>query len=118
MEVVCLDDTFRAKLQSKLKDFRVWSSGHTVSGCRLVHYCGNEMVGAKSVPLARIEPEIEGLICEGYYVDWAEHESRFYLRVWEFGGPEPPWPKVFAEEPLVDVAELLRQAGLDPGPVE
>ena len=42
-----------------------------------------------------VEARIEGLVCEGFYVDWAEHESRLFLRVWEFGGPEPDWPSVF-----------------------
>jgi hypothetical protein len=45
---------------------------------------------------------------EGFQVDWSERQQRVYLRVWEFGGPEPEWPKVFAEQPLVDVAALLR----------
>ena len=50
---------------------------------------------------------------EGFYVDWTEHENRLYLRVWEFGGPEPEWSKVFAEVPLADVDELMRRAGFD-----
>ncbi len=55
-----------------------------------------------------VEQEIEGLISEGYYVEWAAHRKKLYLRVWEFDGPEPYWPKVFAEQPLVDIDELLR----------
>ena len=106
-----MDDAFRAKLQSKLAGFRAWSAGRTFAGSRLVHYCGVEMVGAQSLTLAEVEPRITGLVCEGFYVDWAEHLGRLYLRVWEYDGPEPEWSKVFAEESLVDIDESLRGLG-------
>lgn len=62
---------------------------------------------------AEVEPSVEGLVCEGFNVDWVEHCGRLYIRVWEFGGPEPAWGKVLAEQPLADIAELLREAGHD-----
>lgn len=107
-----MDDLFRAKLNAKLAAYRNWFGGRSVHSCRLVHYCGVTCV-AKTLPLEEVEREIEGLVCEGFYVDWAEHDARLFLRVWEFGGPEPEWAKVFAEEPLADVDALLRQAGFD-----
>lgn len=111
-----MDEAFRAKLRSKLADYRAWSSGRAFADCRLVHYCGVDLVGAQAVPMAEVEPRIEGLVCEGFYVEWAENGGRLFLRVWEFGGPEPAWSKVFAEEPLADTAELLRGIGQDAEP--
>jgi hypothetical protein len=108
-----MDDAFREKLQCKLAEFREWSSGHTFTDCRLIHYCGVDLVGAKSLPPTGVEPEIEGLLSQGFNVHWAERQGWLYLRVWEFGGPEPEWTKVFAEEPLADIGELLRQARQD-----
>ncbi|EFF81308.1 hypothetical protein HMP0015_3199 [Acinetobacter haemolyticus ATCC 19194] len=37
-----------------------------------------------------------------------------YLAVQEPDCPMPPWEKVFAEEALVDVDRLLREAGFNP----
>jgi hypothetical protein len=108
-----MDDQFRAKLDAKLAEYRAWSTGRDLASCRLVHYCGVDLGGAKSLHATEVESEIEGLVCEGFYVDWAEHENRLYLRVWEFGGPEPEWSKVFAEVPLADVDELMRRAGFN-----
>jgi hypothetical protein len=108
-----MDEQFRAKLDAKMAEYRDWSEGHALPLCRLVQYVGVDLVGAKSLPLSEVESEIEGLVCEGFYVDLAEHENRLYLRVWEFGGPEPDWSKVFAEVPLADVDEIMRRAGFD-----
>ena len=105
-----MDDNFRAKLGSQLDAFRNWSRGRDLGSCRLVQYLGVEMLGAIDVPLGHVESQIEGLICEGFSVDWAQDGSRMYLRAWEFGGPEPPWSKVFAEEHLADIDAILREA--------
>jgi hypothetical protein len=112
-EVDAVDEQFRLKLNAKLDAYRSWFASRSVQSCRLVHYCGPDLVGAKTLPLGDVEREIEGLVSEGFYVDWAEHAARLYLRVWEFDGPEPEWAKVFAEVPLADVDELLRQAGFE-----
>ena len=108
-----MDEQFRAKLNAKLAEYRGWSAGRNLSSCRLVQYCFGDLLGAISLSMDEVEPEIEGLVCEGFYVDWAEHEGRLYLRAWEYGGAEPEWPKVFAEVPLADVDDLPRQAGFD-----
>jgi hypothetical protein len=108
-----MDERFRARLKSSIAEYRAWSAGRALSTCRLVQYCGVDLVGAKSPALADVEREIEALICEGLNVDWEAHRSCLYLRVWESGGPEPEWSNVFAEVPLADVSDLLRQAGLD-----
>lgn len=111
-----MDEESRAKLDAKLAEFRSWSLGRGLTSCRQVHYCGVDLVGVKSLPLLEVESEIQSLACEGFYVDWREFEDCLYLRVWEFGGPEPQWSKVFAEVPLADVDELLRQIGIDGHP--
>jgi hypothetical protein len=105
-----MDDAFRAKIESKLDSFHQWVHGRELRSCRLVQYVGVEMLGAIDVPLGEVESQIEGLVCEGFYVDWAQDGSRLYLRVWEFGGPEPPWSKVVAEEHLADIDAILREA--------
>jgi hypothetical protein len=102
-----MKDAFRSKLKAKVDDYRTWSAGRQLSSGRFVHYCGVELLGAHDLPLTDVEARIEGLICEGFYVDWAEHGGRLVLRVWELGGPEPEWRKVFAEQPLADLKELL-----------
>ncbi len=104
-----MTEAFRSKLQAKLADYRVWSARRKLTGCRLVHYCGIDLAGSQDLPLAEAEARISGLICEGFRVDWKEHEGRLFLRVWEFGGPEPDWPKVLAEQPLADAAQGLRR---------
>lgn len=96
-------DAFQTKLDNKLSAYRAWSAGRKLSHCRLVQYCGVDLVGALDVPLGAVETRITGLVCEGFYVDWTEHNGRLYLRVWEYDGPEPNWTNVFAEKPLVRV---------------
>ena len=59
------------------------------------------------------EPEIAFNLEEGLYVDWHRTEEDVYLCTQEPGCPIPPWEKVFAEEPMIDVDELLRSAGYD-----
>jgi hypothetical protein len=98
-----MDEAFRLMLQAKLADFRGWSAVRSVTGYRLVQYCGVDLIGALSGPLSEIEAQIEGLVCEGMTVDWAEKGGLVYLRVWEFGGPEPDWSKVFTEVPIADL---------------
>lgn len=106
-----MDGSFRSKLNEKLAVYRKWSRLHSFSGCRLVQYCGVERVGGAALAVAEVETRIESLFCEGFSVDWAELEGLLYLRVWEFDGPEPPWPKVFNEEHLADIDEIRREAG-------
>ncbi len=103
-----MTDAFHSRVLARLAAYRGWSAGRGLTGCRLVHYCGVELLGAQDLPPGEVEPRIEELVCEGFSVDWAEHQGRLFLRVWEFGGPEPTWPKVFAEQPLTDIDELLR----------
>jgi hypothetical protein len=97
------NDDFRARLDAKLDTYREWFAKRKISNCRLVQFCGVEMIGALDIPLSEIQDRIEGLLCEGFYVDWAEDRGRLYLRVWEYGGPEPDWPNVFREESLTNL---------------
>ena len=105
-----MDDAFRSGLDAKLADLRAWAGSHRFSGCRFVQYCGFERVGALDLAPAEAEAQVVSLLCGGFRVGWAEHDGRLYLRVWEFDGPEPPWPKVFAEEHLADVGAIVREA--------
>lgn len=101
---------FQIKIDKKISEYRDWIREKNFSRCRLVQYCGVDLVGALDVPFNEVESQITGLLCEGYYVDWQVNNDCCYLRVWEFDGPEPEWTKVFAEVPLADVNEILRQA--------
>jgi hypothetical protein len=95
-----MNEEFRRKLEAKLTAFRDWSRHKRLTSVRLVQYCGVEMVGAIDLAADEVVRQIEGLVCEGFYVDWSELEGRLYLRVWEYGGPEPSWLKVYDEGPL------------------
>ena len=52
--------------------FRRWAQGRDVSVCRLVQYVGVDLLGAIDVPLGEVESQIEGLVCEGFLVAWAQ----------------------------------------------
>lgn len=88
---------FAERLQAKLMAYRTWAQKNCFLGCRLVHYTGITC-GAIDVPLSEIEVQIEGCLAEGFHVDWATHDERLYLRIWE--APEPDWEYVFQERPI------------------
>lgn len=104
---------FEKKLNQKLAKYDKWASKNSFSQCRLVQFCGVEFVGAIDVELDQIVNQITGLLCEGFYVDWGIHNNSMYLRVYESGGPEPTWDQTIKEEPLADIAAILKEAGFD-----
>src|SRR5262249_39723162 len=67
-----LDRAFRVKVQTKLSDYREWLHGRAVTGGRLLQYRGLDLVGARDIPLAEVEHHVEGLLHQGFHVDWAE----------------------------------------------
>jgi hypothetical protein len=93
-----MTEEFRRKLDAKLNTYRDWLRTHNPARCRRVQYCGIELVGASDVPIDEVESRIYGLLCEGFYVDWSDRGDQIVLRIWEFGGPEPDWQKVFNEQ--------------------
>ena len=95
-----MDAAFRSKIEKKLAEYREWSCSRRLSRCRLIHYVGLDLVGAIEIATSEIEAQIEGLVCDGFYVDWEENNGTLYRRVWEFDCPVPDWPSVFAERPL------------------
>lgn len=99
------------KAAAQLEAFRVWRTTHSFPRCRLVQYTGVDLVGALDVEPDDVEPEIAGLLAEGFRVDWLDGGAKIYLRVWEGTGPEPGWPDVIAGRPLADVAAILKSAG-------
>jgi len=89
-----------AKIDSAVSAFRTWSQGKRFLGCRVVQYCGIELVGADDVELAEAEWRIRGYLGDGYHIAWDEHEGRLYFCVWEGWDDEvvvPSWQRVFAE---------------------
>ena len=106
-----VDEDPLSRVRAKVMAFHEWSHERPFRSARIVQYCGVDLVGACDVPIKEVVSRIEGLLCEGFYVDWYEQDERLYLRVWEFGGPEPDWSKVIAEKPLVEVDDLLRGLG-------
>ena len=104
---------FEKSLNVKLTQWSNWANENSFTKCRLVQYSGVELVGALDVPLDEIETQIKGLITEGFYVDWKPQGQIAYLRVYEYGGPEPDWKKTFAEKNLgnkwlLNLSEHLR----------
>jgi hypothetical protein len=87
----------RVNRAARLSEYRRWAPQQHFDGCRLVQYASIDLVGTLDVPVAGIESQIEGLLAEGFHVDWAIHQGRLYLRVWEQPGPCPDWGHVFAE---------------------
>jgi hypothetical protein len=98
-----MNSEFQVKLDAKLKEYRAWAHGRAVAVGRLVQYSGIEFVGAIDVAPEELERQICGLVCEGFHVDWAEHNDRTYLRVWEHPGPKQSWDLAFDEKDLMDV---------------
>ena len=109
-EEVNLDNSFHKTIDAQLDAFRVWCREKSINACRLVHYCGVDLLGAIGISMTDIESKIVGLLCDGLYVNWAENDGCLYLCVWEFGGPVPDWSSVFAELPLEDIESILRVA--------
>ncbi len=98
---------FQRELEKQLHTFREWSRNKQFQECRLVQYCGVECLGGISVALSEIESQIEGLISEGFCVDWQEHAGWIYLAVWEPPELEWTWPQVIAEQHLADLSQWL-----------
>lgn len=105
-----MNEHIREKVDAMIADYGTWMRRRRLSGCRWVQYIGVELTGASDVPLDQVTVRLTNAIKEGFHVGWAAHQGRLYVRVWE-GGDEPPWDKVFAEQSLVDVADILRRAG-------
>jgi hypothetical protein len=101
-----LDQAFDWKVQTRLSEYREWANARTFLGCRLLQYGLFDLIGARDVPIPRVEQQIQELLCKGLQVDWAGHQGRLYLRVWDVGCPEPDWKKVLAEQPLVDAQAI------------
>ena len=106
-----MTEAFDNKLKDRLRAYREWTSGKEFSRCEIVHYCGVQLVGSVEIALSDVEERITALICEAFYVDWAEHQQCLVLRVWEYGGPEPSWQQVFAHEHLADMATIQKEIG-------
>jgi hypothetical protein len=85
----------------KVEKFKQWYKNKLLPKGRLIQYCGRERAGAFDFPVEEAEREIEGLLAEAFYVDWSERQNQLYLKVWEFGGPEPSWENVYAEVKLL-----------------
>lgn len=100
--------TNRVSRKSVFQDFL---SAHTdISSVRLIHYAGGNAPNAKDVSLSEVAEEVEHCLDEGFYVDWCKRCGQLVVLVQEPDGPIPPWDTVFAEQPLVDVDALLREA--------
>ncbi len=91
---------------TRLPQYRRWLAEYAAVNARLVQFCGVECIGACDVPLAEVENRLINLWQEGFYVSWAIQGNTVFLRVYEYGGPEPDWQKVFTEQHLADIPEI------------
>ena len=100
-----MNTAFQTMIDQQLETFRAWLSWQEVTSYRLVQFCGPEFIGSKDLHFSELDQEIEGLLAEGFYFDWLTHQDRIYLRVWEFGSPEPAWDNVFEERDISNSGE-------------
>jgi hypothetical protein len=99
-----MDDTFMVEVRRRLREFGDWSERLTVSGYRLATaYPEIENLHVYEISRPEAEDRIEGYLCEGLFVDWAEHDAYVYLLVWENPDPHPAWRDVFAAGPIEDI---------------
>jgi len=103
--------SFDIKLASVLEAYREFVAADKPVRCRLIHYCGLDVVGGVDVPVDEIEARITGCLAEGFHLDWKRQGKGILIWVQEPDGPLPPWESVEREEPLGDVAAILQRAG-------
>lgn len=106
---------FSIRSNERINAYRRFASEATFVACRLVHYAGNNEPNSVDVSPNEVESEILDCLAEGFYVDWLCVHEKLYVCVQEPDCPIPPWEKVIAEEALVDVDAILKQAGLASG---
>jgi hypothetical protein len=95
----------------RLNAYRHYANQANFSACRLVQYAGSNRPNGKDVDVRDVEKELVGCLAEGFYVDWLCIKDKLYVCVQEPDGPVPPWEFVIAENELVAVDEILKQAG-------
>lgn len=98
-----MNEEVQNKIESAKKSFNEWQVRHQCSSARLVQYCGVEHVGTIAVAIDDVPNQLEGLIGEGFYVDWMNQGDEIVMRAWEYGGPEPDWGKVFLGQDLEEI---------------
>jgi hypothetical protein len=104
---------FPAKLGQRLTEYRNTAGLCLPQRCRLVQYAGADKPNGLDIAPAQVEHEISFALAESFVVDWLFQTSVLYIRIQEPGCPMPPWDKVKAEEALIDVDALLREAGFE-----
>ena len=82
------------------------NTGIAPSDIRLVQYSGIEHIGSISIRPGEVGNQVQGLVCEGFYVKWSVNAGIGYLGVWEHPGPEPEWEMIYAESHLADIPEF------------
>ena len=97
-----MNENFRHILDTRLDAFRAWSRDRPFRRCRLIQYCGAECLGGIDFEFGAAKKQIEGLLGEGFSVDWQEHGGLLYLVAWDPPGLGWSWPNVFAERHLDD----------------
>lgn len=103
---------FLEKREQMLRAYRDAAGARHPARCRLVQYTGAGMPNARDVHPGQVEHEMAFALAEGLLVAWRFEGPVLYLCTQEPGCPIPPWSKAIAEEALVDVDALLRDAGL------
>lgn len=79
--------------------------------CRLVQCAGAGEPYGRNINSDEIEHEISFHLAEGLIVEWLFETPLLYICTQEPACPVPPWDKVKAEDALIDVEVLLRDAG-------
>jgi hypothetical protein len=108
-----LTPEFLAKLERTLTEYRNMAGACPPEQCRLVQYTGAGKPNGFDLSPGQIEDEISFSLAAGLIVDWLFENSVLYLCTQEPDCHVPPWDKVKAEEALIEVDALLRDAGLE-----
>ena len=111
-EIICVDDGSKDATAQLIKN--KCESDQRVKGLILSRNFGKEAAMTAALDHARgdavipidadlqdppeLIPDMIRKWKEGFYVVWNEKDGKLYLKVWEYGGSEPPWEKVFLEE--------------------
>lgn len=104
---------FLAKLEQKLTQYRDAGRSCSPKRCRLLQYTGADKPNGSDISPEHIEDEISFGLAEGLIVDWLCEDSVLYICTQEPDCPLPSWDTVKAEEAMIDVDTLLRDAGFE-----
>jgi hypothetical protein len=102
---------FKNKLAIIKTRYDSWLKDNSFDTARLVHYCGVDSPNSIDIESNCVWENIQNCLEEGFFVDWGILDKKIFVLVQEPGCPIPSWEKVYAEQEIENVDEILRKAG-------